>query len=196
MRTSVTSLRQIATLAAEYNQIPDQVQQCLELVRHCDHDLRNLIQLREKHAALLRQQAGAVERIDSVISAAHLGLDNMRRLVESCHPQAHSGRSLFRNKMRWVMVDGSDFRSQQPALSRHRAAVLAESQFVYRLTLESSSSKRIDNVVKEERFPVEAKMSHVFEDFTLLKELMGDATGISTFGYTSGGHLAADNAFR
>lgn len=179
-----TNLRQVATLAAEYSQVPSQVQECLELIRDCRRDLRLLIQLRSQHAAPLSARSGTLERIDSVISAAQTALDNVSKLVESCRPEAHKGRTPFRNKMKWVLADSHEFHTQRPALHRHHGAVQAELEFVRQAALtpafgqQNQKNNDGDDIQrKATSFDDTKQAPQVFENYTLLEDLMGEISG-------------------
>jgi hypothetical protein len=180
------NLRQVATLAAEYSQVSGQVQESLELIRQCRHDLQLLIQLRSQHAVFLATRAGTIERIDCVILAAQAALEKASKLVENCRPEVHKGRTPFRNKLKWVMADHHDFHNQRPVLGRHHDAVLAELKFVREAALtpahthqEQSNEYRADSVRKTTPLEDKIKPPQIFEDYTLLKGLMEDVSGTS-----------------
>ncbi|KAH6871411.1 hypothetical protein B0T10DRAFT_500556 [Thelonectria olida] len=178
---SVDRLRQIAALATEFDRVPNQVRGCLELVRTCDHDLQHLIQLRTEHARLLERHSGAIKRIDGIIKAARKALKDVCKLVENCRPEAHEGRTPLRNKLRWVLVDSRDFEHQEPGIRRHHAAILAELIFIRRVAVMASSSKQFRNrdMERKKQLGLAAKPSQVFENLTLLGDIIGDLSNIS-----------------
>ncbi|KAI5460102.1 hypothetical protein BGZ63DRAFT_265118 [Mariannaea sp. PMI_226] len=176
MRTSISRIRQMATFAAEYDQVPEQIRCSLELVRTCDHDLQQLIQLRNDHTALLRRESGAIDSIDKTIEAARRSLERIFRLVESCRPEAHDGKTPFRNKLKWALVDSLDFQVEEPVLRRRHATVLAEASYVQQV-IQAAIIERAAMRAREERqkHPVtDVTTPTVFENLNLLGDIMGD----------------------
>lgn len=185
MRRSVHGLRQVATLAKEYNQVPTQVQRHLELIRKCNDDLRQLVQFRDDYAAILGKDAGALERIDHLISNAHSCLDGMIQLIESCRPQEPKGGTAFRNRMKWVLVHSPDFQDQLPTVSRLHANILDELDSLRQTVLmatfdrEERPKEEPQGETLQNDIPVvDITIPPVFKNLTLLNDLMGDALGM------------------
>jgi hypothetical protein len=184
MRRSVHGLRQVATLAKEYNQVPTQVQRHLELIRKCNDDLRQLIQFRDDYAAILGKSAGALERIDHLISNAHSCLDGMIQQIESCRPQEPNGGAAFRNRMKWVLVHSPDFQDQMPTVSRLHANILDELDSLRQTVLmatfdreERPKEEPREETTQKDVPVVDVTVPPVFKNLTLLNDLMGDASG-------------------
>lgn len=189
MRRSVHGLRQVATLAKEYNQVPTQVQRHLELIRKCNDDLRQLVQFRDDYATILGKTAGALERIDHLISNAHSCLDGMIQLIESCRPQEPKGGTAFRNRMKWVLVHSPDFQDQLqdqlPMVSRLHANILDELDSLRQTVLmatfdrEERPKEEPQGEALQNDIPVvDITIPPVFKNLTLLNDLMGDALGM------------------
>ncbi|KAL6406862.1 hypothetical protein AUP68_09672 [Ilyonectria robusta] len=173
MRGSLNPLRHLATLAVEYDQVPNEVRCCLELLRTCDQDLQRLIELRNEHLVLLEKQPEALDRVNKIIEAAQTGLVEVCEIVEKCRPEAHRGKTPFRNRMKWIFVDSMLFRNQEPVISRHHTSVLAELIFVRQIVLwapVAEQQKKIEQSQSIEKSPP------VFENIALLGELMGDVS--------------------
>lgn len=172
MRGSLNPLRHLATLAVEYDQVPNEVRCCLELLRTCDQDLQRLIELRNEHLVLLEKQPEALDRVNKIIEAAHRGLVEVCEIVEKCRPEAHRGKTPFRNRMKWIFVDSMLFRNQEPVISRHHTSVLAELIFVRQIVLWAPvvEQQKIEQNQSVEKSPP------VFENIALLGELMGDVS--------------------
>ncbi|KAF7554375.1 hypothetical protein G7Z17_g2977 [Cylindrodendrum hubeiense] len=173
MRGSLNPIRHLATLIIEYDQVPNEVRCCLELVRTCDQDLQRLIQLRNEHLVLLEKQPEALERVNNIIEGAHNGLVEVCEIVERCRPEAHQGKTPFRNRVKWIFVDSMQFHNQEPVISRHHAAVLAELNFVRQIVLWAPMAEQ--QKIQESQ-PIE-KALPVFDNIALLGELMGDVSG-------------------
>lgn len=180
MHGSGSRLRQIATLATDYDQVPDQVQVSLELVRTCDRDLQHLIQLRNEQAAVLEQDYITANRVDSIINNAQHGLDRVYKLVESCRPEAHEGKTPFKNKIRWILVDSLDFESHKPVISQHHVSVLEELNRLRQMALVASSKQQKNEEIEEVKTPkAEVKTPQVFANLDLLGDIFVDPSSKS-----------------
>ncbi|KAH7136761.1 hypothetical protein B0J13DRAFT_80666 [Dactylonectria estremocensis] len=171
MGRSINPLRRLTSLTIEYDQVPSEIRSCLELVRTCNKDLQRLIELRNEHLSLLEKQPETLDRVNSVIEAAHAGLAEACEVVERCRPGAHGGKTPFRNRMKWILGDSLQFRNHEPVISRHHSAVLAELIFVRQMTLWSPIPEQQTAI---ERHSAE-KAPMMFENITLLEDFMGDA---------------------
>ncbi|KAH7115503.1 hypothetical protein B0J13DRAFT_533390 [Dactylonectria estremocensis] len=167
---SVNPLRHLASLAIEYDQVPDEVRSCLKLLHICNQDLQRLIEVRNEHLAILEKHPAALERVNNIIEGAHQRLANAFKLVEKCRPEAHEGKLSFRNRWKWVFVDSTEFRNQEPVISRHHAAVLAELSFVRQMALFTD----VGNRPKPEKGDSIGKGPLVFENIALLGDLIAD----------------------
>ncbi|KAF7554292.1 hypothetical protein G7Z17_g3032 [Cylindrodendrum hubeiense] len=172
MGGSINPLRRLTSLTIEYDQVPDEIRCCLELVRTCNQDLQRLIELRNEHLALLEKQPDALERVNNIIGAAHKGLAEICEVVEKCRPEANRGKTPFRNRMKWIFGDSTQFRNQEPVISRHHATVLAELNFVRQVALWAPIA---DQQRVSESQTAEAPLP-VFNNIGLLGDLMGDVS--------------------
>lgn len=134
--TAFASLRSAFNTVTDTGRVPNEIRICLELVQTCHKDLQDLITLRNDHLRLLEAApARILNRVNSVIEQAHRGLAEARRIVEKCRPAAHRGnKTPLHSQLEWVWSASSEFRCQEPLLSRHHAAVLAELNFLRQLT--------------------------------------------------------------
>lgn len=130
------SLRSAFTTITDTSRVPNEIRICLELVQTCHQDLQDLISLRNDHLKLLEAAPPQIlTRLDNVINQANRGLAEARRIVEKCRPEAHRGnKTPLHSQLEWVWSASSEFRFQEPLLSRHHAAVLAELNFLRQLT--------------------------------------------------------------
>lgn len=135
--TSLRSTFQLFNAATDGGRVPTEIGRCLELVQTCHKDLQHLIDLRNKHLSFLEKTPHHVlTRINSVIEAADKGLAEARRIVEKCRPAAHrNNKTPLHSKIEWVLSSSSDFKAQEPIISRHHAAVLAELTYVRQITM-------------------------------------------------------------
>ncbi|KAJ4147947.1 hypothetical protein LMH87_002439 [Akanthomyces muscarius] len=130
------SLRSAFNAVTDTGRVPNEIRICLELVQTCHQDLQDLISLRNKHLELLEAApAQILTRLNTVIDQANRGLAAARAIVEKCRPQAHHGnKTPLHSQLEWAWGASSEFRCQEPLLSRHHAAVLAELNFLRQLT--------------------------------------------------------------
>lgn len=129
------SLRSAFNAVTDTGRVPNEIRICLELVQTCNQDLQDLISLRNTHLELLKAApAHILERLNGVIDQANRGLAEARRIVEKCRPQAHrENKTPLHSQIEWAWSASSQFRCQEPLLSRHHAAVLAELNFLRQL---------------------------------------------------------------
>ncbi|KAG9501323.1 hypothetical protein J7337_007008 [Fusarium musae] len=126
----------LLTCALDHDQVPNDIRRSLELVRTCDSDLQHLIELRQECLHLLQRRPRVLERVHNIIESARRGLQEVCEIVERCRPETdRGGKTTFSKCMAWVLVDASEFKSQEPIVSRHHAAVLAELNFLRQIAL-------------------------------------------------------------
>ncbi|KAJ6788468.1 hypothetical protein PWT90_02613 [Aphanocladium album] len=146
-----TSLRSTFNTVTNTGRVPNEIRICLELVQTCHKDLQDLISLRNDHLVLLEAAPSQIlERLNTVIDQANRGLAAARCIVEKCRPDASNGnKTPLHSQIEWVWRGSSEFRCQEPLLSRHHAAVLAELNFMRQLTswamLEGSAAQMNHN---------------------------------------------------
>ncbi|KAH7177838.1 hypothetical protein DER46DRAFT_621583 [Fusarium sp. MPI-SDFR-AT-0072] len=146
----------------------------LELVRTCDSDLQHLIELRHECLHLLQRRPKVLARVHNIIESAQRGLQEVCEIVERCRPEAdRGGKTTFSKRMAWVLVDASEFKSQEPIVSRHHAAVLAELNFLRQIALLAPVP---ETVKVKEKCGVRDEAA-VFDNVALLGDLLGDVTG-------------------
>lgn len=131
-----SSLRSALSAVAHTDRVPNEIRICLELVQTCHQDLQELITLRNNHLKLLEAAPVQIlERLNNVIEQANRGLASARCIVEKCRPEAHLANKVpLHSQIEWVWRASSEFRCQEPLLSRHHAAVLAELNFLRQIT--------------------------------------------------------------
>ncbi|KAF4998036.1 hypothetical protein FDECE_11913 [Fusarium decemcellulare] len=173
VRNPLKSLRATYNLVASsgnHGQVPNEIRRSLELVRTCDKDLQHLIELRNECLPLLQRRPRILERVHSIIEAAQAGLEEVCEIVEKCRPEAHNGKTPLSSRMAWLLVNASEFRSQEPVISRHHAAVLAELNFLRQVALFSSTS---DSHKVEESGNAQKDVA-MFDHIGLLGDILGD----------------------
>jgi hypothetical protein len=74
--------------------------------------------------------------------------------------------------MAWVIVDSSEFKNQEPIVSRHHAAVLAELNFLRQIALLAPVSEP-EKV--QQRCSAQSDLP-VFDSLALLGDVLGDLT--------------------
>ncbi|KAJ4254952.1 hypothetical protein NW762_009752 [Fusarium torreyae] len=159
--------------ALDHDQVPNDIRRSLELVRTCDADLQHLIELRNECLPLLKRRPKVLQRVHSIIEAAQKGLEEVCEIVERCRPEAHQGgKTPLSSCMAWVLVDASEFRSQEPIVSQHHAAVLAELNFLRQIALLVPISEPVK--VQEKRGV--QRDAVVFDNVALLGDILGDFT--------------------
>ncbi|KAF4456803.1 hypothetical protein F53441_1154 [Fusarium austroafricanum] len=160
--------------ALDHDQVPNDIRRSLELVRTCNSDLQHLIELRNECLPLLRRRPKVLARVHTIIEAAQKGLEEVGEIVERCRPEAHHrGKTPLSSRMAWVLVDASEFRSQEPIVSRHHAAVLAELNFLRQIALLAPVSEP-EKIQKNRRVQENAT---VFDNVALLGDVFGGFNG-------------------
>ncbi|KAM0553931.1 hypothetical protein ACHAPJ_007279 [Fusarium lateritium] len=162
--------------ALDHDQAPNDIRRSLELVRTCDSDLQHLIELRNDCLPLLERRPKVLQRVHSIIESAQKGLQEVCEIVERCRPEAdRGGKTTFSKRMAWLLVDSSEFRSQEPIVSRHHAAVLAELNFLRQIALLAPVPEP-EKVQEKLGVQEDAK---VFDSVALLGDIFGDLTSES-----------------
>lgn len=161
--------------------LPGSIQRSLELVRTCHQDLQYLIDLRDENLEFLQTQPKILHRLNLVIAAAHHGLVDACRIVEKFRPEPRGGKTSFHSRVEWVFADSSEFRSQEPVISRHHASVLTELNFLRQLVLLPVVQAGLGNGKQPSLTKADAKTIADFENMALLGDLMGDITGTNQF---------------
>ncbi|KAM0195519.1 hypothetical protein ACHAPA_003015 [Fusarium lateritium] len=163
----------LVSWAMDHDQVPNDIRRSLELVRTCDADLQHLIELRNDCLPLLQRRPKVLHRVHSIIESAQKGLAEVCEIVERCRPEADRGtKTRFSKRMAWVLVDASEFKRQEPIVSRHHAAVLAELNFLRQIALLAPISEP-EKV--QERCGVQRDLP-VFDSVALLGDMLGDLT--------------------
>lgn len=163
----------LLTCALDHDQVPNDIRRSLELVRTCDSDLQHLIELRQECLHLLQRRPRVLERVHNIIESARRGLQEVCEIVERCRPETdRGGKTTFSKCMAWVLVDASEFKSQEPIVSRHHAAVLAELNFLRQIALLAPVP---ETVRAEDKCGVREEAA-VFDNVALLGDLLGDVT--------------------
>jgi hypothetical protein len=159
--------------ALDHDQVPNDIRRSLELVRTCDADLQHLIELRNDCLPLLQRRPKVLHRVHCIIESAQKGLTEVCEIVERCRPETDRGtRTRFSKQMAWVLVDSSEFKNQEPIVSRHHAAVLAELNFLRQVALMAPVSEP-EKV--QERCGIQSDLP-VFDSVALLGDMLGDLT--------------------
>ncbi|KAF5680673.1 hypothetical protein FCIRC_5772 [Fusarium circinatum] len=164
----------LLTWALDHDQVPNDIRRSLELVRTCDSDLQHLIELCQECLHLLQRRPKVLDRVHNIIESAQRGLQEVCEIVERCRPEAdRGGKTTFSKRMAWVLVDASEFESQEPIVSRHHAAVLAELNFLRQIALLAPVP---EPVRVKEKCGVRDDTA-VFDNVALLGDLLRDMTG-------------------
>ena len=162
------------TWILDHDQVPNDIRRSLELVRTCDSDLQHLIELRNDCLRLLQRRPKVLQRVHTIIESAQKGLQEVCEIVERCRPESDRGtRTTFSKRMAWVLVESSEFKSQEPIVSRHHAAVLAELNFLRQIALMAPVAEQEK---REEKKGI-VKEAAVFDNVALLGDLLGDMKG-------------------
>ncbi|EJP67494.1 uncharacterized protein BBA_03274 [Beauveria bassiana ARSEF 2860] len=164
------SLRSAFSTVTDTGRVPNEIRICLELVQTCHKDLQDLISLRNDHLILLEAApAQILQRLNSVIDQANRGLAAARCIVERCRPEANRGRrTSLHGQLEWVWGASSEFRRQEPLLSRHHAAVLAELNFLRQLTtwaMLDGSTARVNHIAALLSSDHDSKGTTAFDGF-------------------------------
>ncbi|GKU00407.1 hypothetical protein FLAG1_00325 [Fusarium langsethiae] len=155
----------------DHDQVPNDIRRSLELVRTCDSDLQHLIELRNDCLSLLKRRPKVLQRVHTIIESAQKGLQEVCEIVERCRPENDRGsRTTFSKRMAWVLVESSEFKSQEPIVSRHHAAVLTELNFLRQIALMAPIAEPEE---REEKRGI-VKDATVFDNVALLGDLLGD----------------------
>ncbi|GKT50425.1 uncharacterized protein ColSpa_10606 [Colletotrichum spaethianum] len=170
----------IVLFGIELEQVPYEVKISLELVRTCHADLQYLIEIRNELLNLLTRRPKVLERVNNIIEAAHKGLAEVCEIVEKCRPQANNGRTPFRSRISWILLDSARFREQKAIVSHHHASVLAELNFLRQIALLAPATE--DNMDSKGRAK---KPMQAFDNIALLGDLMGAVTisGNMSYGF-------------
>ncbi|KAF9767022.1 hypothetical protein IL306_000465 [Fusarium sp. DS 682] len=164
----------LLTWALDHDQVPNDIRRSLELVRTCDSDLQHLIELRNECLPLLQRRPKVLHRVHTIIESAQRGLQEVCEIVERCRSEAdRGGKTTFSKRMAWILVDASEFKSQEPIVSRHHAAVLAELNFLRQISLLAPVSEPARVM---EKYGVKEDAT-VFDNIALLGDFLGDIAG-------------------
>ncbi|KAH7267893.1 uncharacterized protein BKA55DRAFT_501186 [Fusarium redolens] len=166
---------QLITLAIESGQVNDEVRRSLELVRTCERDLQHLVGLREEYLDILERKPIELDRVNTIIRAAHQGLAEVCKIVEKCRPEANQGRIPFKRRSRWIFLDSTDFYTQIPVVSGHHRAVLNEISFLRQIALQAPVP--VPDQVQGEKVGLSRKKSVGIDNIALLSNIMGGKAG-------------------
>ncbi|EWY97280.1 hypothetical protein FOCG_00031 [Fusarium oxysporum f. sp. radicis-lycopersici 26381] len=166
---------QLITLAIESGQVSDEVRRSLELVRTCERDLQHLVGLREEYLDILERKPIELDRVNTIIRAAHQGLAEVCKIVEKCRPEANQGRIPFKRRSRWIFLDSTDFYTQIPVVSGHHRAVLNEISFLRQIALQAPVP--VPDQVQSEKVGLSRKKSVGIDNIALLGNIMGGKAG-------------------
>ncbi|KAF4332920.1 hypothetical protein FBEOM_13267 [Fusarium beomiforme] len=162
---------QLITLAIESSQVSDEVRRSLELVRTCERDLQHLVGLREEYLDILERKPIELDRVNTIIRAAHQGLAEVCKIVEKCRPEANQGRIPFKRRSRWIFLDSTDFYTQIPVVSGHHRAVLNEISFLRQIALQAPVP--VQEKVQDDMVGLSRKRSVAIDNIALLGNIMG-----------------------
>ncbi|RGP69845.1 hypothetical protein FLONG3_7671 [Fusarium longipes] len=161
------------TWILDHDQVPNDIRSSIELVRTCDSDLQHLIELRNDCLPLLERRPKVLQRVHTIIESAQKGLQEVCEIIERCRPENDRGtRTKFSKRMAWIVVESSEFKTQEPIVSRHHAAVLAELNFLRQIALMAP----ITGAEKREEKRGVVKEAAVFDNVALLGDILGDLT--------------------
>lgn len=166
---------QLVTLAIESGQVNDEVRRSLELVRTCERDLQHLVGLREEYLDILERKPLELDRVNTIIRAAHQGLAEVCKIVERCRPEANKGRIPFKSRSRWIFLDSTDFYTQIPVVSGHHRAVLNEISFLRQIALQAPVS--VPDQAQTEKVSLSRKKTVAIDNLALLGSILGGKTG-------------------
>ncbi|KAL7940955.1 hypothetical protein V8C42DRAFT_336044 [Trichoderma barbatum] len=167
--SSIRSTYRAVSVAIDGENISNDMRRSIELVRTCNHDLQELVRLRNEHLHLLEKQAQSLERLNVNIEKAHKGLVDASRIVERYRLEVQSGKKSLQTQIAWAHRDSQEFQALGPTMSQHNATILAEISFLRSLTF-----------ITTQREPKKAKENVGLEDGTLfdnaelLEDYMGD----------------------
>ncbi|KAJ9425934.1 hypothetical protein QL093DRAFT_2562496 [Fusarium oxysporum] len=137
---------QLITLAIESGQVSDEVRRSLELVRTCERDLQHLVGLREEYLDILERKPIELDRVNTIIRAAHQGLAEVCKIVEKCRPEANQGRIPFKRRSRWIFLDSTDFYTQIPVIALQAPVPVPDQVQSEKVGLSRKKSVGIDNI--------------------------------------------------
>ncbi|KAG7039778.1 hypothetical protein JMJ77_0012462 [Colletotrichum scovillei] len=160
----------IVLFGIELDQVPQEVRNSLELVRTCHTDLQYLIEIRNELLPLLQRRSKVLERVNSIVETTHKGLVEVCELVEKSRPRLNNGRTPFRSRLSWILLDSAQFKAQRPVISRHHASVLAELNFLRQIALLAPTPDRGDGDDDASKKP-----TMLFDNVALLEDLIGKA---------------------
>lgn len=165
----------IVLFGIELDQVPQEVRNSLELVRTCHTDLQYLIEIRNELLPLLQRRSKVLERVNSIVETTHKGLVEVCELVEKSRPRLNNGRTPFRSRLSWILLDSAQFKAQRPVISRHHASVLAELNFLRQIALLAPTPDRGDGDSDASKKP-----TLLFDNVALLEDLIGKANTSGT----------------
>ncbi|KXH67063.1 hypothetical protein CSAL01_11393 [Colletotrichum salicis] len=161
----------IVLFGIELDQVPLEVKNSLELVRTCHTDLQYLIEIRNELLPLLQRRPRVLERVNSIVETTHKGLVEVCEIVEKSRPRLDNGRTPFRSRLSWILLDSAQFKAQRPVISRHHASVLAELNFLRQIALLAPSPQNVNKGDDDGA----KKPTILFDNVALLEELIGKA---------------------
>ncbi|KAK1635583.1 hypothetical protein BDP81DRAFT_39682 [Colletotrichum phormii] len=161
----------IVLFGIELDQVPLEVKNSLELVRTCHTDLQYLIEIRNELLPLLQRRPKVLERVNSIVETTHKGLVEVCEIVEKSRPRLNNGRTPFRSRLSWILLDSAQFKAQRPVISRHHASVLAELNFLRQIALLTPSPKSVNKGDDDGT----KKSTMLFDNVALLEDLIGKA---------------------
>ncbi|KAL5599106.1 hypothetical protein FOVSG1_006918 [Fusarium oxysporum f. sp. vasinfectum] len=183
---------QLITLAIESGQVNDEVRRSLELVRTCERDLQHLVGLREEYLDILERKPIELDRVNTIIRAAHQGLAEVCKIVEKCRPEANQGRIPFKRRSRWIFLDSTDFYTQIPVVSSHHRAVLNEISFLRQIALQAPVP--VPDRVQGEKVGLSQKKSVGIDNIALLGNIMGGKAAARRYSTQGNRDMVPDSA--
>ncbi|KAH7229930.1 hypothetical protein BKA60DRAFT_628485 [Fusarium oxysporum] len=183
---------QLITLAIESGQVSDEVRRSLELVRTCERDLQHLVGLREEYLDILERKPIELDRVNTIIRAAHQGLAEVCKIVEKCRPEANQGRIPFKRRSRWIFLDSTDFYTQIPVVSGHHRAVLNEISFLRQIALQAPVP--VPDQVQSEKVGLSRKKSVGIDNIALLGNIMGGKAAARRYSTQGNRDMVPDSA--
>jgi len=174
-------LYQTIVFTIELDQVPTALRTCVELVRTCYTDWCDLVELRNEYLALLESQPKILDRMNNIITNAHVSLQEVCVLVEKCRPVGGGSRPSLIRRLEWVLLDSTLFKQYEPVISRHHSSVLAELNFLRNLAFSSGTGGLQQEAEGgsdgDDKKP--AKPKPTFENLDILGDIMGRSSSRS-----------------
>ncbi|ORY68541.1 uncharacterized protein BCR38DRAFT_423532 [Pseudomassariella vexata] len=153
---------------ARAENVPDEIQHCLQLIPLVSRDAHHLCDLRNENLAVLRSTPSELHRINDLLATCARSLADVESMLEKYRPQEYEGKVQASSTITWMLADSKTFAVRSRNLQIHHQNVLNE---ISHLKMYRMMDPMLQMAEKADR---------QFENLDLLKGLFGNNGKTST----------------